>query len=187
VREIRNAFLLARHLLAGVDLVFIDEFGANLAMTPRYGRAKAGRRVRTTRPIHRGRNVTFAGALTKRGLCALQALPGSATTENFTAWVRDHLCPFLHAGQVVLMDNLRSHKGDGVRALIEARGAFLMFVPPYCPDLNPIEECWSKVKNVVRKAAARSEEALLEAVHFAAGLVTPHDALGWIAHAGYEA
>lgn len=187
MREIRNAFLVAKHRLAGVDLVFIDEFGANLAMTPRYGRAKAGRRVRTTRPIHRGRNITFAGALTKRGLCALQALPGSATTVNFTAWVRDHLCPLLQAGQVVLMDNLRSHKGDLVKSLIEAKGAVLMFIPPYCPDLNPIEECWSKVKNAVRKAGARTEESLLEAVSGAANLVTPHDALGWFGHAGYEA
>lgn len=168
------------------DLVFIDEFGANLAMSPRYGRAPAGHRVRTSRPLSRGRNITFVGALSMRGLRAFRPLPGSCTKVNFIAWVRDFLCPTLRPGKVVLMDNLRAHHAQEVRALIEATGARLEFIPPYSPEFNAIEECWSKVKNIIRKAQARTEGAVILTAFRAARTVTPANARGWIRHAGYR-
>lgn len=167
------------------DLVFLDEFGANLAFVPRYGRAPAGQRVHVNKPTYRGKNVTFVGAMTLDGLLTLDALPGSATCEHFEAWVRDTLIGVLRQGQIVIMDNLRAHKTEAIRALVASVGAQVLFLPPYSPDLNPIEECWSKVKSFLRKARARCHEALLLAVDMAAELVTPSDSRGWFTHAGY--
>jgi transposase len=185
VKEHRSAFGLAAKALDARNLVFLDEFGSNLAMVPRYARAPAGVRVHINKPSKRGKNVTFVGALTLDGLLTLDALPGSATIINFVAWVRDVLVPLLRAGQVVIMDNLNAHRSDIVRELIEAAGASVLLLPPYSPDLNPIEESWSKVKSFLRAARARSHEALLLAAEMAAAMVTPSDARGWFSHAGY--
>lgn len=182
---LRNAFVLGRMALVVDDLVFIDEFGSNLAMVPHYGRARAGKRVRTSRPTRRGKNVTFAGAMTRAGLIALADMGGSATTERFLAWVQSHLVPVLRKGQVVILDNLRAHHAEEVRAAIEAVGARLEFLPPYSPEYNPIEECWSKVKTYLRRVRARTREALVAAVQEARQLVTSGDAHGWFRHAGY--
>ena len=181
----RSAFVLAARALDPRNLVFLDEFGANLAFVPRYGRALSGERVHINKPSKRGKNVTFVGALTLDGLLALDSLPGAATIENFVGWVGDSLIPVLRAGQIVVMDNLRAHKVEAVRELIESVGAQVLFLPPYSPDMNPIEECWSKVKSFLRKARARCHEALLLAVDMAAEMVTPSDSRGWFTHAGY--
>jgi len=183
----RNAFLLARRALASKDLVFLDEFGANLSFVPRYGRARAGKRVRIRKPASRGRNNTFVGALTLDGLLTVTHLEGSANVVRFLQWVRDVLVPLLRPGQIVVMDNLFAHKTDDVRAAIEGAGAQVLFLPPYSPDFNPIEECWSKIKNYLRKTKARTQEALAAAVQEASALVTAMDAVGWFRHAGYEA
>lgn len=165
----------------------MDEFGANLAFVPRYGRALSGERVHINKPSKRGKNVTFVGALTLAGLVAIDALPGSATIVNFVEWVRDTLLGVLRAGHIVVMDNLRAHKVEVVRELIESVGAKVLFLPPYSPDMNPIEECWSKMKSFLRKAQARSHDALLVAVDMATEMVTPSDSRGWFTHAGYAA
>lgn len=186
MKALRDAFAATMGDLDPKALVFLDEFGANLAMVPRYGWAPAGERVHINKPSKRGRNVTFAGALSLGGVLGLVALPGSATVVNFVEWVRWSLVPTLRAGQVVVMDNLKAHHNEAVAALIEDAGARILFLPPYSPDLNPIEECWSKIKTYLRKARARSEEALATAVEMASELVTPTDARGWFGHAGYR-
>lgn len=187
MKAARENFRAGMPELAANNLVFLDEFGANLGMVPRHGRARAGRRVHINKPASRGRNITFAGAMTVAGLLVLEALPGTANKVRFLAWVRDILCPRLREGHVVVMDNLSAHHADEVRQAIEGRGAQILFLPPYSPDLNPIEECWSKVKNYLRKQMARTEPALLAAVARAMDQVTANDASGWFLHAGYDA
>lgn len=186
MKALRDDFAANMGGLDPEDLVFLDEFGANLAMVPRYGWAPAGERVHINKPSKRGRNVTFAGALSLGGILALVALPGSATVVNFVEWVECSLVPSLRAGHVVVMDNLTAHHNEAVASLIEGAGARILFLPPYSPDLNPIEECWSKIKTYLRKARARSEEALATAVEMASELVTSADARGWFGHAGYR-
>ena len=168
------------------DLVFLDEFGANLAMLPRYGWAPSGDRVHINKPSKRGRNITFAGALSLGGVLGLEALPGSATVVNFVEWTRTSLVPCLRSGHVVVMDNLTAHHNEAVARLIEAAGARILFLPPYSPDMNPIEECWSKIKTFLRKARARSEDGLAFAVAMASEMVDAADAHGWFNHAGYR-
>ena len=114
------------------------------------------------------------------------SIEGATDSELFEAYVEGFLAPSLRAGQVVVLDGLGAHRTQKVRELIEARGADLLFLPPYSPDLNPIEEAFSKVKNLVRKAGARTREALDEVVGEALGAVTPEDAAGWFAHCGYR-
>jgi transposase len=167
--------------------VFLDEFGANLSMVPLHGRSRAGTRVRMNKPNYRSPNITFAGAISLAGVVALDALHGTATIANFTRFVHEQLIRVLGKGKILIMDNLRAHRNADVVALIESTGAKVLFLPPYSPDFNPIEECWSKLKNLVRKARARDEEALFNAVDDAAQLVTSSDIVGWVRHAGYAA
>ena len=186
MKALRDDFTAKMGELDPNDLVFLDEFGANLAMVPRYGWAPSGERVHINKPSKRGRNITFAGALSLGGVLGLVALPGSATVANFVEWVRCSLVPGLRAGQVVIMDNLTAHHNEAVASLIEGAGARILFLPPYSPDLTPIEECWSKIKTFLRKARARSEDALVTAVDMGSEMVTSVDAGGWFGHAGYR-
>ena len=114
------------------------------------------------------------------------AVVGATTAAVFETYVERVLAPTLRKGQVVVMDNLGAHRPKRIRELIEARGAELVFVPSYSPDLNPIEEAFSKIKNILRKLGARTHEALLEAMEEALSKVTPGDAAGWFNHCGYE-
>jgi transposase len=111
---------------------------------------------------------------------------GATDAEAFEAYVERFLAPTLSEGQAVVLDNLGAHRPRRVRELVEARGAELVFLPPYSPDLSPIEEAFSKIKNALRKAGARTHEALLEAMAEALSAVTPGDAAGWFDHCGYE-
>ena len=184
MKEAQSAFQLAARALEFRNFVVLDEFGVNVAMFPRYGRSRAGQRIRVKRPLNKGRNRTFIGAISEQGgLRAFTVLPGSSTLTNFLEWVAKHLLPTLHPGQVVLMDNLRAHRNDQVRQLIESVGAHVLYTPPYSPEFNPIEECWSKIKNTVRKAMARTEDALLAATYAASKHVTLDDIGGWFKHA----
>jgi transposase len=186
VKELRGAFALAAAALRTKTLVFLDEFGANLGMVPSYGRAPRGKRVHIDKPCYRSKNVTFAGAMTQDGVLTIDALPGPANIVNFVLWVRDCLAPFLRPGHVVIMDNLRAHRNEEAVAAITATGASVLFMPPYSPDLNPIEACWSKIKAFLRKARARTQSALLLAVDIATAMVSAADAHGWLTHAGYR-
>ncbi len=151
-----------------------------------YARAPRGERAYASVPRHRGKNTTLIASMTLEGAMGeAMAFEGSTKAFVFEAYVERFLAPTLRAGQIVVMDNLSAHKTDRVRQLIEARGADLWFLPAYSPDLNPIEEAFSKIKALVRKEGARVREALVEAIGRALAAVTTEDAAGWFTHAGY--
>jgi transposase len=167
--------------------VFVDECGVATDMARRYGRAKGGRRARGVVPYGRWHRLTVLGALTLGGVAACLAIPGAADTDVMAAFVEQVLAPALRPGQVVVLDNLSVHKAPVVRRLIEAAGCRLLFLPAYSPDLNPIEPAWGKLKGRLRSAAARTTEALYDALAGAVGAITPADARGYFRHCGYAA
>jgi transposase len=166
-------------------LVFLDETGSNIALTPLYARAPKGERARGTAPRNRGKNTTLIAALSLSGVGAAMILPGSANTIAFELSVEQILVPSLQSGQIVVMDNLQAHKSARVRTAIEAKGCQLLFLPGYSPDLSPIEEAFSKLKTALRRARARTREALEEAIGQALLTITAQDAHGWFQHCGY--
>ena len=173
----------------GIDaarFVWVDETGSHRGMTPRFGRAPRGRRAHGAAPRNRGVNRTLVAALTYDGPGPGLLFDGPIDGDRFSAYVRHVLAPSLKAGQIVALDNLRAHHRDDVRAAIEARGAALWFLPAYSPDLNPIEEGFSKLKAHLRRAEARTTEALAAATWAGLAAITPKDARGWSRHAGYR-
>ena len=154
-------------------------------MTRRYGRARYGKRAHDSVPKNFGRNVTILGALSCTGLDAVMSVEGATDTAVFRAYVEQVLVPTLVAGDIVVMDNLSAHKVSGIREAIEAAGATLLYLPPYSPDYSPIENCWSKLKASLRKAKARTREALDDALKHAIESITDTDAKGWFKHCGY--
>ncbi len=164
--------------LAPGDLVFLDETASHVAMTPRYGRAPRGTRVYGAVPRNRGRNVTLIATLSTAGLGALDG-------PAFAAYVRAFLAPTLRPGQIVVLDNLAVHRNAAARRLIEARGCRLLFPPPYSPDFSPIEHAFSKLKACLRRAGARTRDALEAAIADALAAITSDDARGWFRHCGY--
>jgi transposase len=179
---------LYRVLSATLDLhrvKFIDESGINLALTRLYGRAPRGERALGSAPQNYGQNVTILGALSCTGLEAVMTVEGATDADVFRAYVREVLCPTLRQGDIIIADNLSAHKAAGVQEAIAAQGARLLYLPPYSPDLNPIERCWSKIKTFLRAAKARTREALDAAVTHALATVTASDARAWFAHSGY--
>ena len=177
-----------RDLSATLDLrrvKFIDESGINLALTRLYGRAPRGERVLGSAPQNSGPHVTMLGALSCTGLAAVMTVEGATDSDVFRAYVREVLCPTLRTGDLVVADNLSAHKAAGVQEAIAAKGARLLYLPPYSPDLTPIEQCWAKIKTFLRAAKARTREALDAAVRRALATVTEADARAWFAHCGY--
>jgi transposase len=166
-------------------LVFVDESGCNLALTPRYGWAPRGERAVAQAPRNRGPNTTVLAALTTEGLQAPMLIEGSTNPDVCLTSLDQVLCPGLHSGQSVVMDNLNVHRAAAVRERIEARDCQLVFLPSYSPDFNPIEEAFSKLKSYLRRAKARTREGLESAI--AAGLqrITAQDACGWFTHCGF--
>lgn len=150
-----------------------------------YGRAAKGRRVIETAPQNYGENITMLATLSFSGVEAPMTVNGAVDGAVFKVYVREVLCPTLSTGDVVIMDNLPAHKVAGIRELIEARGAKLIYLPPYSPDLNPIEKCWSKIKTYLRKAKSRTRAELEKALSEALQLITTEDALGWLKICGY--
>ena len=171
--------------LPATKLVFLDETSANIRLTRTHARAPRGVRAVGRVPRNHGRPTTLVAALTPRGLRAPLTQLGALNAATFAAYVRAVLCPRLRPGQVVVMDNLSAHKGSKIRELIEGRGCELLFLPPYSPDLNPIEEAFSKVKGLLRRVEARSREALIEAMGRSLEAMTVRDALGFFEHCGY--
>jgi transposase len=184
--EIRGLWRwLASHFDAR-RLVFVDESGFNTSMTRLYARAPRGKRAYGKVPRNRGKNTTLIAAITLEGaMGGSMTVEGATNSEAFEAYVEHFLAPTLKKGQVVVLDGLGAHRPKRIRELIEARRANLLFLPSYSPDLNPIEEAFSKIKALVRKEGARVREALVEAIGRALASVTPEDAAGWFAHAGY--
>jgi transposase len=163
----------------------VDESGVTLAMTRRYGRATPGQRVVDHVPDNYGSNKTMLAALSLKGLEAPWVIDGAINGALFHCWVREVLGPTLQPGDIVLWDNLSVHKGAGIEALITARGARLLPLSPYSPDFNPIEPCWSKIKTGLRRAKARTVEALFDAIKQALDTITEADIGGWFTHCGY--
>lgn len=149
-------------------------------------RAPKGERAYGNVPRNRGKNTTLIASMSLHGMGEAMCIRGATDSGVFEAYVERFLAPTLSEGQVVVLDNLGAHRTRRVRELIEAKGAELVFLPAYSPDLNPIEEAFSKIKNVLRKLAARTHEALLEAMEEALSAVTPQDAAGWFDHCGYQ-
>ena len=168
-------------------LVFVDESGFHTSMTRLRARAPKGKRAYGKVPRNRGKNTTLIAAITLRGAMGeSMTVEGATDASAFEAYVEHFLAPSLSEGQVVVLDGLGAHRTEKVRELIESRGADLVFLPSYSPDLSPIEEACSKIKALVRKEGARVREALLEAIGRALAAVTQEDAAGWFAHAGYR-
>ena len=167
------------------DLVFLDETGSHLGYTPTHARAPRGQRAYATAPANRGENKTVVAALTLDGVGPLLRFDGAMTTARFEGYVRFRLVPTLRKGQVVIADNLRAHHSPAVRAAIEAAGARFLPLPAYSPDFNPIEEAFSKVKQSLRRAEARTDDDLRAATWAAFATVTKADAAGWFAHCGF--
>jgi transposase len=165
----------------------VDESGFNTSMTRLRARAPRGKRAYGKVPRNRGKNTTLIAVITLEGAMGeSMTIEGATDAEAFEAYVEHFLAPSLCPGQVVVLDRLGAHRTEKVRELVQARGADLVFLPSYSPDLNPIEEAFSKIKQLVRKAGARVvREALVEAIGWALAAVTLEDAAGWFAHAGY--
>ena len=166
-------------------LKFIDEIGIHLGLTRLYGRAAPGKRVSEGTPDYSGPHYTTIAAIGLSGVEAPWLFEGAMTTLAFETYLQAELLPTLQRGDIVLLDNLSAHKSAEAQRLMEARGARLLFLPPYSSDLNPIELCWSKVKAALRTAKARTFDALLEALAATLRSVSPADVEAWFAHCGY--
>jgi transposase len=155
-------------------------------MASRYGRGLRGERVVDFKPANWGRSLTVVGAIRSTGVVAHQMFDGAMNTDRFIEFVEKRLCPRLRPGDVVVMDNLAAHHATEVRRLVEIRGAEVLHLPPYSPDLNPIEQCWAFVKNLLRKARARTEVLVRETVRRAFLRVRKKHLAGWFNHCGYH-
>jgi transposase len=189
--ELRAERAAWRAEFAGIDpsrLVFVDESGANTAMDRTHGRAPSGLRVDGPVPHGHWKVVTLTAAVRLGGVpeAACLTFDGATNTACFEAYVSECLVPTLRPGDIVVMDNLSCHKTAAVARLIAAAGAEVRYLPAYSPDLNPIERLFSKLKAALRKAKARTIDALIEAMGEALRAVRPGDILGWFRHSGYE-
>ena len=166
--------------------VFVDECSSNTSLAPLYGWAHKGERAHQKAPRNWEKNITLLSSISKkRGMGASLVVEGSTNGTVFQTYLEDVLLPTLKRGQVVVMDNLSAHKAKRVRELIEDKGCELIYLPPYSPDFNPIEEAFAKIKALVRKAEARTREALVEAIGRGISMVTAEDAQGFFDHCGY--
>lgn len=168
-------------------LIFIDETWASTNMARLRGRAPKGERLRAGIPHGHWKTTTFVAGLRRTGMVAPMVLDGPINRDAFTAYIEQALVPELRYGDVVIMDNLSSHKGRDIRGMIEAAGAMLVYLPPYSPDFNPIENAFAKLKAYLRKAAARTMEGLWTVIGKVFGLFTPQECANYFAAAGYDA
>ena len=188
VQRARRAFRRWAQRHRGHRFIFIDEFGTHLGLTRRYARARRGRRAVGDAPDNPDPNVTLTVGLSGRGIVAPNAFEGGTTGETFVDYVRHTLGPRLRRGDVVVVDRLGAHRALAARAAVGARGATYRMLPPYSPDLTPVEEAGSKIKEHVRGTNPRTLDSLYEALRQAIAAVTPKDARGWFTHrAGYLA
>jgi transposase len=178
-----------RQQVRGFDprsFICLDERGCNLALTRRYGRAAPGARVRDAVPSARGGNGSTIGALDLTGFRTGLSVPGAIEGETMVFFIEELLAPTLQRGDLVFMDNCPIHKMEEIEDVIDACGAGVLFLPPYSPDLNPIEHGWSKVKTRLRALKPRTREDVLTALVDAFATVTPQDMRGWFRHCGYQ-
>ena len=178
-RHRRETFVETVRRTAPEDLIYLDESGVSTQMTRLYARAPRGQRVHDAVPGGHWKMLTILGAMDHTGMLAVMTVEAATDREVFLAYLDQVLCPKLRAGHVVVMDNLSSHKVVGVRERIEACGASLLYLPPYSPDLNPIEKAWSKLKTGIRALEARTVQALDRAIEDLLPSITPQDATAW--------
>jgi transposase len=172
--------------IPAAKLVFIDETGTSTQMSRRYGRCAKKRRLIGKAPWGQWKTTTFVAALRSKGLTAVMVLDGPLNGESFRAWVQQFLLPTLRPGDVVVMDNLPAHKVTGIRQMIESCGAKLFYLPPYSPDLNPIEFAFSKLKSLLRKAAARTVHSLWKTIGNSLHAFTAEECQNSFKAAGYN-
>lgn len=175
----RKVFVAEIAQVAPEDLIYLDESGVSTQMTRTYARAPRGERVHDAVPGGHWKMLTILGALTHTGMLAVMTVEAATDREVFLAYLEQVLCPKLRPGHVVVMDNLSAHKVQGVRERIEACGARLLYLPPYSPDLNPIEKAWANLKQGLRAAAARTVHALDHAIEKLLPSISAHDATAW--------
>jgi transposase len=169
------------------EWVFVDESATHIALTPLYARAPRGARATGKVPRNYGTQTTLIASLSLQGMGEAFLVPGAADGAAFEIYIEQILVPSLHRGQTVVMDNLNTHHGEGIRQAIEAKGCGLLYLPSYSPDLSPIEPAFSKLKALLRRKEARTTEALQQAIAEALDAITPADARGWFTHCGYLA
>lgn len=185
MKRLRTQFVSIIANYALKHMKFLDESSAQINMTRRYGWAPLSERVIDAVPENHGCNLTTVAAIGLSGVIAPAVFEGALNGDAFRAYVEQQLAPALQSGDIVIMDNLSVHKVSGVAEIIRARGADVLFLPPYSPDLNPIELCWSKVKAALRIAKARTVDTLLDALTNALRSVSLDDITHWFAHRGY--
>jgi transposase len=185
VQKERRRFLRSVKKLSARKLIFVDEFGTNLGMTRRYARALRGKRAVSAVPSNPDPNITLVLGLRHDGIVAPFAFEGAMNGDAFIAYTQTQLAPELHRGDVVFVDGLGAHRTAPARAAIEARGAHLRILPPYSPDLTPVEKCGAKVKDVIRGLSPRTVSAVIDAMGEGIGAVTAADARAWFEHCGY--
>jgi transposase len=167
--------------------VFVDECSSNTSLAPLYGWSRKGERAYQKAPRNWGKNITLISSIGReQGMGASLVVEGSTNGTVFHTYLQEVLCPTLKRAQVVVMDNLSAHKGERVRELIEARGCELLYLPPYSPDFNPIEQAFSKLKSYLRAACARTRDTLMEVIGEALSTITVSDAEGFFEHCGYR-
>lgn len=181
----RTAWRDAVQHLTPADLVFVDETSTHTALTRRRARAPRGQRAIGHVPRTHGANLTLLAVLTPAGIGPALTVSGSVNSAAFAAYAQRVLAPSLRPGQVVVLDNLSAHKGEAARHAVEAAGAQLLFLPAYSPDFNPIELAFAKIKQLLRTAAERTAERLLQATAHAIDAISPADAHGFYAHCGF--
>ena len=168
-------------------LVFIDETWASTNMARRHGRAPRGQRLRMSVPYGHWKTTTFIAGLKTSGMVAPFVIDGPVNREIFELYVEKILIPDLNPGDIVVMDNLSSHKGPAVQAMIRAAGASLLYLPPYSPDFNPIEKAFAKLKAALRKAAQRTVDGLWDTIGALVDTFTPSECANYFAACGYDA
>jgi transposase len=185
VQKERHEFQQDRPNMPVKKLIFIDEAGINIGMARTYGRGPIGTRVEGHKPHNTGSNISLVGAIGLSGITTIMMLEGAVDGTAFETFIEKMLAPTLQPGDIVLMDNVKTHKGKKVEEIIRSTGAQLRYLPRYSPDFSPIENCWSKLKELLRGIAARTVDTLEEGVKNALDKITEKDVKGWFKHCGY--
>lgn len=185
VQLLRVEFWLQLHGIPAENLVFLDEAGANLSLIRHSARSKKEKRAHGSRPQKRCQNVSMIGAIALKGVISQYSILGASDGLTFEAYISQKLVPKLWEGAYVIMDNCSIHKGGDIEKLIESAGAKLIYLPPYSPDFSPIENCWSKIKNLLRSIGARSYPELAKAIESAFNEVSLNDIYNWFTHSCY--
>jgi transposase len=166
-------------------VVVVDESRTHLDMLSRYARAPRGQRAVVKSRRNYGKNITLLAGLNLEGICAAMVIEGSVTTDVFVAFIEHVLLPVLHPGDMLVLDNLSAHDAKLLEPLLHAKGCQLLYLPAYSPDLSPIENGFSKIKQFLRTARAQTLDALYEVIAQAVQTITPYDAIGYFTHAGF--